>query len=62
LVEAGYFLQPQNTNGFQHPQRADCIRVCGVFGRLEGDRDMALSGQVVNLIGLHLLNDADEVG
>ncbi len=38
------------------------VGVGGVFGRVEADLDVALGGEVVDLVGLHLLHDADQVG
>ena len=40
----------------------EAVGVGGVFGRVEADLDVALGGQVVDLVGLHLLDDADQVG
>ena len=38
------------------------IRVGGVLRRLERHCDVALRGQVIDLIRLHFLDDADEIG
>ena len=38
------------------------VGIRSVFGRLEGHRDVTLRRQVVDLVRLHLLNDADEIG
>ena len=62
LVEAGFFLQPANANGFQQAQRANAVGVGGVLGLFEAHRHMALGGQVVDFIGLHLLDDANQAG
>ena len=40
-------------NRFQQPGRAQPVGVAGVFGLVEGNMDLALGGQVVDLIGLH---------
>ena len=37
------------------------VHVGGVFGRLKTDRHVALRPEVVDLVGLHLLNDAGQV-
>ena len=47
---------------FKNAQRTDAVRVCCVLGFLEGNRDVALRRQIVNLIRLHLLHDADQIG
>jgi hypothetical protein len=62
LVEAGFLLQPQDADGFEQAQGADAVGVGGVLGRLEADRHVAHRAQVVDLVGLHLLHDADQVG
>ena len=62
LVKAGFFLQPQDANGFQQPQRAHGINVGGVFRQLEAHRHMALGTQVVDFVGLGLLDNPDQVG
>ena len=43
-------------------KRADRVGVRRVFRRLERDGHVALRRQVVDLVGLHLLDDADEIG
>ena len=42
-------------------KRAQAVRIAGVFGLFEAHRHVALRGQVVDLVGLHLLHDADQV-
>ena len=55
-------LEAEDADRLEQAQRAERIGVGGVFGRLEGHRDVALRRQVVDLVGLHLLHDADQVG
>ena len=62
LVEAGFLFQAEDADGFEDAQRAQRIGVGGVFGFFEADRDVALRGEVVDFVGLHLLDDADEAG
>ncbi len=62
LVEAGLLLQAEDADGFEDAQRADAVGVGGVFGHLERDGHVAHRGEVVDLVGLHFLNDADQVG
>ena len=62
LVEAGLALEPQDADRLEHSQRADRIRVRGVFGRFERHCHVALRRQVVDLVRLDLLDDADEIG
>jgi len=61
LIEAGFLLQSEDAYGFEHAQRAHAVHIGGVFGRLEGHGHMALGAQVVDLVGLHFLNDAGQV-
>ena len=62
LVEAGLLFQAEDADRFQDAQRAQAVGVGGVFGRFEADGDMALRGQVVDFVGLNLLDDADQIG
>ena len=61
LVEAGFLFQTENADGFEQAQGADGVDVGGVFGAFEADGDVALGAEVVDFVGLDLLNDADEV-
>jgi len=61
LVEAGFLFHPQNANGFQNAQGSHAVNVGGVFGALEADGHMALRAEVVDFVGLGLLDDAREV-
>ena len=62
LIESGFFLQIQNPDGLQQPEGSQGVGVGGVLRGLEGHHDVALGGQVVDLIRLHFLDDADQVG
>ena len=62
LVETGLFFQTKDTNGFQNTQRADTVGIGGVFGLLKTHRNVALGGQVVDFVRLHLLDDTDQAG
>jgi hypothetical protein len=62
LVEAGLLFQAEDADGFEHAQGADAVGVGGVFGLFEADGDVALRGEVVDFVGLHLLDDADQAG
>jgi len=52
----------QEADGLQQAQRAQAVGVRGVFRLLEAHRHVAHRAQVVDLVGLHLLHDADQVG
>ena len=62
LVDAGFLGEAQHPHGLENAQRTQRITVGGVFRCLEAHRHMALGAQVVDLIGLHLLDDPDQVG
>ena len=61
LVEAGFLFQTENADGFEQAQGADGVDIGGVFGAFEADGDVALGAEVVDFVGLDLLDDADEV-
>jgi hypothetical protein len=62
LVEARAMRQTQRAHGLQQPQRAQAIDVGGVLRLLEADGHVAHGAQVVDLVGLHLLHDAQQAG
>ena len=62
LVEPGLLFQTEDADGFEDAQRPQGIGIGGVFGFLEADGHVALGGQVVDLVGLHLLHHPDQVG
>ena len=62
LIDARFLSQPQDPHRLQDPQRAQSIAVGCVLRTLKTHRHMALGAEVVNLIGLHLLDDPDQVG
>ena len=61
MIEAGFFSQAKDANGFQNAQRAHAVNVGGVFGALKADSHMGLRAQVVDFVGLRFLNDAGQV-
>ena len=62
LVDPGCIRQSQDPHGLQDPEGAEGIAVGGVLRRLKAHRHMALCTKVVDLIGLHLLDDSNQVG
>jgi hypothetical protein len=60
LIKSSLFLQTQNADRLQYAQRAQRIGVGGVFRFFEQHRDMALRRKIVDLVRLHLLNDANQ--
>jgi len=61
LVNAGFVGEPEDADGLENAEGAEGVGIGGVFGRLEAHLHMALGTEVVDLIGLHLLDDADQV-
>ena len=53
--------QPENANRLENSQRAERVNVGGVLWDFERDRDVALSPEVVDLVGLSLLDNPNEV-
>ena len=62
LVEADLVLHLQDADRFQQAQHADAVGIGGIFRRLETDLHMALRGEIVDLVGLGFLHQADQVG
>ena len=61
LVYACFVCQSADAHSLKDSQRAKGIHVGGVFRCLEAHCHMALSTEVVYLIGLHLFNDPLQV-
>ena len=61
MVEAGPVAESEDADRFEQTERPETVRVRRVLGRVEADLDVALGGEVVDLVGLHLLDDADQV-
>jgi hypothetical protein len=62
LVEPGFFLKTEKTDGFQNAQGAQGVRVGSVFSRVKRYLNMGLGCQVVYFIRLNLLDNSDQVG
>ncbi len=62
LVEPATLLHTQNPDPFEQPEHAKAIRVGCVFRCFKADRDMGLGAQVINLVGLHILEYPRQVG
>ena len=58
-LEAHFYT---STGSDEQAQRAERVGVGGVFGLFERHRDVALRGEVVDLVRLRLLHDADQAG
>jgi hypothetical protein len=62
LIEAGLLGQAQDADGFQDAQRADAVGVGSIFRLVEAHSNVAHRAEVVDLVRLGFLNDADQVG
>ena len=62
LIEAHALLQAEDADRLQQPERAERVGVGRIFRRLETDLDVALRREIVDLVGLRLLHQADQVG
>ena len=62
LINPRFVCQTQYPKGLQYSQCAQGITVGGVLRRFKTHRHMAVGTKVVDLIGLHLLDDPDQVG
>ena len=59
LINLRLLHQPQQTDRFQHAQNADRVHLSGILRHVEGNLDMALCGQVIDLIRLHQTDDTN---
>ena len=62
LVETAVLLETGGTDGIEHTESAEAVDITGVLGELERDLDVGLGAEVVDLGGLDLRNNVDEVG
>ena len=61
LINTRFVCKPQHPHCFKDAQGAKRIGIGGVFRRLEAHSHMALSSKVVDLVGLNLLDDSDQI-
>ena len=61
LVESDLLLHATSADGIKHPEDTNTIGIGCVLGHIEGNLDVGHGTEVVNLIGLHLGNDGDQV-
>ena len=62
LIHLAGLGQAADTDGFQHAQNAQCVHIAGVLRCVEGDLNMALCSQIVDLVGLDLAYQTDKAG
>jgi hypothetical protein len=55
LIELG--LKPARAEGFQKTCRTKARDIAGVFGNIETDADVTLGSEVINFIGLCIIDD-----
>jgi hypothetical protein len=54
--------RPSLADGLEQAQGAEGVDVAGVFGMSKDSPHVALRAEVVDLVGLHLVEDAGQVG
>ena len=62
LIHLAALGQAANTDSLQHTQNTQSVHIAGVLGSIEGDLNMALCSQIVDLIGLDLAHQTDQAG
>src|SRR5215475_9402462 len=62
LIEAGLIFPAENADRLEQAQGAKSVGIGGVFWRLERYLHMRLRREIVDLIRLRFLHDADDVG
>ena len=60
LVEPGSLAESQRAHRFEQAQGSERVGIGGVLGLVEGHVDVALGGEVVDLVGLHFLQDVHQ--
>ena len=62
LIHLAGLGQTADADGLQHAQNTQCVHITGVLGCIEGDLNMALCSQIVDLVGLDLAHQTDQTG
>lgn len=62
LVETDVFLEAACTDRVKKTESAQAIDIACILSHLEGDFDVRLGAQVVNLAGLNLSDDVNKIG
>ena len=62
LVELCLLFEAEDADGLEQAEDTEGVGVGGVLGLFEGDGDVGLRGEVVDLVGLDLLHDVNERG
>ena len=62
MIEASLGFAAEDTNGLEQAQRSKSIGVGRIFRRLERDLHMRLRREVVDLVRLRFLHNADDIG
>ena len=61
LIETRLRTKIENADRLEKAKRAERVGIGGIFRRLEAHLDMALRGEIVDFVGLHFLDDADQI-
>ena len=61
LIETGLLFPAEDTDGLEQAQRSKPVGIGGVFRSFERDLHMRLGREIVNLVRLRFLHDADDI-
>ncbi|SPU78056.1 Uncharacterised protein [Brucella suis] len=62
LIETAAFAETQDAHGFKQAQCAERIGIGRIFRRFKTHLHMALGAEIINLVRLHFLDDAAQIG
>ena len=60
MVDPYFFLLVENPGGFEHVQGTDAVGHQGVDGLIEGDSNVTLSAEIVDLVGFETQDQVRE--
>lgn len=62
MIEPHVFLEAASAHGVEETQSTESVDIASIFGHIEGDLDVRLCAEVVDLGWLDLRDDVHEVG
>ena len=57
MVDLRFLCQTEYADSFKNAESAECVDIAGIFGNIKTDLNMALRGEVINLIRLNFCNN-----
>ena len=61
LIKTGLFLQAAGTDSLQKPERPQSVGIGGIFRTIPRNLNMRLCRQIINLVRLNLLDQAQDI-